>query len=349
MMRVGIPAYRLPRDVLQREIDGILAEGVELKLNTPVRNIDSLFDAGYSAVFLSIGAHEAQKLGIPGEEAMGVHHGVPFLQSVSLAERHGVMEGFEDRFIIAFGIPIAPKVGKKTVVIGGGNTAVDAARTALRLGAEDVIMVYRRSREEMPANSWEIDEAEKEGIKLQLLTAPVEVLVEEGKVSGIRCIRMELGEPDASGRRKPVPIKDSDFVIPCDTTIAAVAQAPEISFLDETHGLGITSKGTFDVDPLTLATKRLGVFAGGDAARGPGILIEAVADGRRGALSIDRYLRGVDLLTPREQIPLPVADLSRKRLPGGSNVMKWTLPRGSRFPCFRLKRESGISERWRGH
>jgi len=314
MMRVGIPAYRLPRDVLQREIDDILAEGAELKLNTPVRNIDSLFQAGYSAVFLSIGAHEAQKLGIPGEDAMGVHHGVPFLQGVSLAERHGVMEGFEDRFIIAFGIPIAPRVGKKTVVIGGGNTAVDAARTALRLGAEQVMMAYRRSREEMPANSWEIDEAEKEGVKLQLLTAPVEVVVKDGRVSGIRCVRMELGEPDASGRRRPVPVKDSEFVIPADTMIAAVAQAPEISFLDESHGLGISSKGTFDIDPLTLATNRLGVFAGGDAARGPGILIEAVADGRRGALSIDRYLRGVDLLTPREQIPLPVADLSEEEI-----------------------------------
>jgi heterodisulfide reductase subunit A-like polyferredoxin len=314
MMRVGIPSYRLPRDVLQREIDEILKQGVELKLNTPIRNINSLFDAGYSAVFLAMGAHEAQKLGIPGEDAMGVHHGVPFLQGVSLAERHGVMEGFEDRFIIAFGIPIAPKVGKKTIVIGGGNTAVDASRTALRLGAEEVVMVYRRSREEMPANPWEIEEAEKEGVKLQLLTAPVEVVVGDGRVKGVRCIRMELGEPDASGRRRPIPIKGSDFVIPADTMIAAVAQAPEISFLEETHGLEITPKGTFAVDPRTLATNRPGVFAGGDVARGPGILIEAIADGRRGALSIDRYLRGVDLLTPREQIPLPVADLSKEEI-----------------------------------
>ncbi len=314
MMRVGIPSYRLPRDVLQREIDEILSQGVELKLNTPVRNVDSLFDAGYSAVFLSIGAHEAQKLGIPGEDAMGVHHGVPFLQGVSMAERHGVMEGLEDRFIIAFGIPIAPKVGKRTVVIGGGNTAVDASRTALRLGAEEVVMVYRRSREEMPANPWEIDEAEREGVKLQLLTAPVEVLTKEGRVSGIRCVKMELGEPDASGRRRPIPIKGSEFAILADTMIAAVAQAPEISFLDESHGLKITAMGTFAIDPLTLATNRLGVFAGGDSARGPGILIEAIADGRRGALSIDRYLRRVDLLTPREQIPLPVADLPQEEI-----------------------------------
>ena len=315
MMRVGIPSYRLPRDVLQREIDEIIHHpNVELKLNSPIRNINSLFDAGYSAVFLAMGAHEPQKLGIPGEDAAGVHHGVPFLQAVSLAERHGVMEGFEDRFLIAFGIPIAPKVGEKTVVIGGGNVAIDAARTALRLGAKKVSILYRRSRDEMPANSWEIEAAEKEGIELQILTAPVEVVTKDGRVSGVRCIKMELGEPDASGRRRPIPIKGSEFVIPADTMIAAVAQAPEISFLDESHGLEVTPKGTFAVDPHTLATNRPGVFAGGDVARGPWILIQAIADGRRGALSIDRYLRGVDLLTPREQIPLPVVDLSKEEI-----------------------------------
>jgi NADPH-dependent glutamate synthase beta subunit-like oxidoreductase len=314
MMRVGIPSYRLPRDVLQREIDEIIHHpNVELKLNSPIRNINSLFDAGYSAIF-SMGAHEAQKLGIPGEEAAGVHHGVPFLQAVSLAERQGVMEGFEDRFLVAFGIPIAPTVGEKTIVIGGGNVAIDAARTALRLGAKKVSILYRRSRDEMPANSWEIEAAEKEGIELQILTAPVEVVVKDNRVSGIRCIKMELGEPDASGRRRPITINGSEFVIPADAMIAAVAQAPEISFLDESHGLEVTPQGTFAVDSHTLATNRAGVFAGGDVARGPWILIQAIADGRRGALSIDRYLRGVDLLTPREQIPLPVVDLSMEEI-----------------------------------
>ncbi|OGP91293.1 MAG: hypothetical protein A2157_20280, partial [Deltaproteobacteria bacterium RBG_16_47_11] len=315
MMRVGIPSYRLPRDVLQREIEEILNHPlVELKLNTPIRNINSLFDAGYSAVFLAMGAHEPQKLGIPGEDASGVHYGVPFLQAVSLAEGHGVMEGFEDRFLIAFGIPIAPKVGEKTVVVGGGNVAIDAARTALRLGAKEVRILYRRSKDEMPANLWEIEEAEREGIEIQILTAPVEVVVKDGRVSEVRCIKMELGEPDASGRRRPIPIKGSEFVVLADTMIASVAQAPEISFLDESHGLEVTSKGTFGVDPHTLATNRPGVFAGGDVARGPWILIQAIADGRRGALSIDRYLRGVDLLTPREQIPLPAVDLSKEEI-----------------------------------
>jgi heterodisulfide reductase subunit A-like polyferredoxin len=306
MMRVGIPSYRLPRDVLQREIDDILSLGVDLKLNTPVQDINRLFGEGYSAVFMTIGAHEPQKLGIPGEDASGVFHGVPFLQQVSLVEKTGIMKGFQP--------PDLPKVGKKTVVIGGGNTAVDASRTALRLGSEEVVMVYRRSREEMPANSWEVDEAEKEGVKLQFLTAPTEVLTGDGRISGVRCIRMELGDPDASGRRKPVPVPGSEFVIPADTMIAAVAQAPEISFLEESHGLRITPQGTFEVDSRTLATNRAGVFAGGDSARGPGMLIQAIADGRRGALSIDRYLRGVDLLTPRELIPLPVAELSKEEI-----------------------------------
>jgi heterodisulfide reductase subunit A-like polyferredoxin len=314
MMRVGIPAYRLPREVLQGEIDDILKLGVELKLNTPIRNIDRLMEAGYRAVFLAIGAHEAQRLGIPGEDVRGVHHGVPFLQGVSLAERVGVMEGFEDKFIIAFGIPIAPRVGEKTVVIGGGNTATDAARTALRLGAKEVKILYRRSRAEMPANSWEIDEAENEGIQLQVLTAPVEVLEEDGHVSAIRCVRMKLGEPDASGRRRPFPIEGSEFVMPADTMIAAVAQAPEVSFLEESTGLEITTQGTFVVDPKTLATTKSGVFAGGDAAKGPGTLIEAIADGRRAALSVDRYLRGVELLTPREELPLPVVELSEEEI-----------------------------------
>src|SRR4030042_6451832 len=166
----------------------------------------------------------------------------------------------------------------------------------------------------MPANSWEIEEAEKEGINLHLLTSPVEVVVDKGRVKGVRCVKMELGEPDASGRRRPIPIKGSDFIIPADTMIASVAQAPEISFLEESHGLEVTTKGTFAIDPHTLVTNRPGVFAGGDVAIGPWILIQAIADGRRGALSIDRYLRGVSLLTPREQIPLPVVDLSREEI-----------------------------------
>ncbi|MGD8792142.1 MAG: FAD-dependent oxidoreductase, partial [Anaerolineae bacterium] len=209
MARVGIPAYRLPREVLNYEIDQILDLGVDLKLNHPIRNIDRLFDDGFAAVFLAIGAHEPQKLRIPGEdEAEGVFHGVPFLRQVALGEAETL------------------RLGDRLVVVGGGNTAIDTARTALRLGSREVTLVYRRTRTEMPANEWEIDEALEEGVQLEILTQPVEVLHENGHVSGIRCVRMRLGEPDASGRRRPIPIEGSEFDIACDGLVAAIAQAP---------------------------------------------------------------------------------------------------------------------------
>ena len=295
MARVGIPAYRLPHKVLNREIDEILKLGVDLKLNHPVRDINELLSQGFAAVFLAIGAHEPQKLRIPGEdEADGVFHGVPFLRAVALGEK--------------------VRLGEHVVVVGGGNTAVDTARTALRLGSREVTLVYRRTRAEMPANEWEIDEALEEGVQLEILTQPVEVLSDNGNVSGIRCVRMQLGEPDASGRRRPIPIEGSEFEIGCDALVAAIAQAPEISFLDPDHGLEITRWGTFKVNPQTLETNRAGIFAGGDAAAGPGALIEGIAAGRRGALSIDRYLRGVPLLTPRELTPLPTTELTEAEI-----------------------------------
>lgn len=291
MARVGIPAYRLPHAVLNYEIEEILKLGVELKLNHPLRSIDRLFDEGFAAVFLAIGAHEPQKLQIPGEdEAEGVEHGVPFLRAVALGEE--------------------VTLGDRVVVVGGGNTAIDTARTAVRLGSREVTIVYRRTRAEMPANAWEIDEALEEGVRLEILTQPVEVLHDNGHITGMRCVRMRLGEEDASGRRRPIPIEGSEFDIPCDAMVAAIAQAPEISFLDPDHGLEITRWGTFRVNPQTLETNRPGIFAGGDAAAGPGALIEGIAAGRRGALSIDRYLRGMPLLTPRELTPLPTTELT---------------------------------------
>jgi len=296
MMRVGIPPYRLPRDVLRHEIDAILGlPGVELRLSHPVRNINSLFDEGYEAVVLAIGAHEPQMIGIPGEDAAGVTQGVPFLRAVSLNEE--------------------VEIGRRVLVVGGGNTAVDTARTALRLGAEEVWMLYRRSREEMPASAEEVEQAEAEGVRLELLTQPVEVLVDDGHIAALRCVRMRLGEPDASGRRRPIPVEGSTFDIPCDTMVAAVAQAPEVSFLDPDHGLEIDARRrTFLVDERTLITNRPGIFAGGDAVRGPAALIEAIAHGRRAAMSVDRYLRGVPLLTPREERPLPTVTLTESEI-----------------------------------
>jgi heterodisulfide reductase subunit A-like polyferredoxin len=295
MARVGIPAYRLPREVLNYEIEEILKLGVDLKLNHPIRSIDRLFDEGFAAVFLAIGAHEPQKLRIPGEDVTsGVFHGVPFLRAVALGEK--------------------AQLGERVVVVGGGNTAIDTARTALRLGSREVTLVYRRTRTEMPANDWEIDDALEEGVGLESLTQPVAVLSDNGRISAIRCVRMRLGEPDASGRRRPIPIEGSEFEIPCDAMVAAIAQAPEISFLDPDHGLEITRWSTFKVKERTLETNRPGVFAGGDAAAGPGALIEGIAHGRRGALSIDRYLRGVPLLTPRELLPLPTTKLTEAEI-----------------------------------
>ncbi|MCL7452030.1 MAG: FAD-dependent oxidoreductase [Anaerolineae bacterium] len=291
MARVGIPAYRLPREVLNREIQEILDLGVELNLEHPIRDIHSLFAQGFAAVFMAIGAHEPQKLQIPGEdETEGVFHGVPFLRAVALGE--------------------TARPGDRVVVVGGGNTAIDTARTAVRLGSHSVTIVYRRTRAEMPANEWEIEEALEEGVHLEVLAQPVEVLSDNGHISALRCVRMRLGEPDASGRRRPIPIDGSEFEIPCDALVAAIAQAPEISFLDPGHGLEITRWGTFKVKPETLETNLPGIFAGGDAASGPGALIEGIAAGRRGALSIDRYLRDVPLLTPRELLPLPTTELT---------------------------------------
>jgi NADPH-dependent glutamate synthase beta subunit-like oxidoreductase/NAD-dependent dihydropyrimidine dehydrogenase PreA subunit len=295
MARVGIPAYRLPREVLNREIDEILALGVELKLDHPVRSVDKLFAEGFAAIFLAIGAHEPQKLRIPGEdEAEGVFQGVPLLRAVALGETR--------------------KLGEHVVVVGGGNTAIDTARTALRLGSREVTIVYRRTRAEMPANDWEIDAALEEGVQLETLTQPIAVLssgTATSPPSAASGCSWASPTPAAAGA---LPIAGSEFDLPCDAMVAAVAQAPEISFLDADHALETTRAGTFKVNPQTLETNCPGVFAGGDAASGPGALIEGIAAGRRGALSIDRYLRGVPLLTPRELLPLPTTEVTHAEL-----------------------------------
>lgn len=287
MLAVGIPAYRLPREVLNREIEYITRLGAEIRTNTPLGpdlTIDDLFAQGYKAVFLGLGAHRSQKLNIPGEEAEGVCHGVDFLRELNL------------------GRPVT--VGKKVAVIGGGNVAIDAARSAVRLGAEEVTILYRRTKKEMPAAEEEIEAALEEGIKIEYLVAPVEVLTDNGKVCGLRLVRMQLGALDASGRRRPVAIPDSEFEVVVDMVIPAIGQASQLDCL-ENSGIDI-AKGTIVVDPVTKATSRPGVFAGGDAVTGPSIAIEAVAAGREAAISIARYLRGEDLLANR---PLSKPDL----------------------------------------
>jgi len=276
MLHVGIPAYRLPRDVLQDEIGAIERMGVEIRLGVHVgRDVtfEDLRREGYQAFFLGVGAHLGLKLRIPGEEEYeGFLDATDFLRRVNLGE------------------PVSP--GRRVCVIGGGNSAIDAARTALRLGSEEVHIVYRRLREQMPANPSEIEGAIEEGVKIDFLTAPVRIVGQDGKVTGMECIRTELGEPDESGRRRPVPVEGSEFIIEADLIIPAISQQPDLSFLTNGSKFSVSRWNTLGVDERTLATNVPGFFAGGDAVTGPATVVEALAAGHRAAVSIDCYLQG---------------------------------------------------------
>jgi len=295
MLVAGIPEYRLPRDIIQSDINFITSLGVEVKTKTPIGrdlSIDDLFEQGYKAVFIAVGAHKGQRLGVPGDNLKGVYDGVSFLRDVNLGKN--------------------VRLGGKIAVIGGGNVAVDAARSALRLGAKEVYIIYRRSRQEMPANVEEIAEAEHEGAKITYLATPTKLSGENGKVNSMECVRMELGEYDDSGRRRPVPIKGSEFSMDIDAVIAAIGQVPDLSFLLPDSDLEITKGQTFVVDPLTLATSRQGVFAGGDVVTGPATVIEAMAAGERAAISIHNYLTGKSmteghLRQPEKRLEIPRA------------------------------------------
>ena len=279
---VGIPEYRLPRDVLEKETDIVSNLGVKFQLNTTVGK-DISFDQlrkDYDALFIAIGAHVSTKLNIEGEELKGVVHGIDFLRAINLGEE--------------------VTVGKKVAVVGGGNAAIDAARTLLRTGAEEVNIIYRRSRKEMPANEAEIEEAENEGIKLHLLCNPVRLVGDGGRITHMECIRMKLGEPDASGRRRPIPVEGSEFMMEVDMVIPAIGQSPNAEFIGEKVGLKRARNGTLNVDHITLETGIAGVFAGGDAVTGPASAVEALAAGRKAAISIDRYLSGEELRKDRE-------------------------------------------------
>jgi heterodisulfide reductase subunit A-like polyferredoxin len=281
MLRVGIPDYRLPKEILDREINNILRFGVELKTNTALGKdftLDELFDQGYQAVFLGLGCHVGKPLGIPNEDADGVIQGVEFLRKRNLDQ------------------PLT--VGKRLAVIGGGNVAIDAACTARRLGSE-VTIVYRRSREEMPAFHHEIEQALCEGVEIIYLAAPLKVVTGgDGKVIGMLCQKMELGEPDASGRRKPVPIPGAEFELPVDMVVPAIGQEAALGALAD-WGIKTSKWATIEVDENTYQTSRPGVFAAGDVHTGPWIAIEAVGGGIEAAESIDRYLRGVDMAEGR--------------------------------------------------
>jgi len=274
MLAVGIPDYRLPQDILSKEVQDVERLGVDIRLNTPVDDIESLIKDGYQAVFIAVGAHKGIKMGIPGEDLAGVYDAIEFLKEANLGKEI--------------------KVGKKVAVIGGGNSAIDSARVALRKGAEEVHIFYRRERRDMPAIAEEVEAAEEEGIHLHLLTVPTRILDKGGKVAGLECARMELKEFDRSGRKTPYPVEGSEYVADVDMVIEAIGQRPDTSFIKD-NGVKLGRGGTVTVDRRTLVTESKGIFAGGDAVTGPQTAIEAIAAGQRAASSIKRYLQGKEL------------------------------------------------------
>ncbi|SMB98918.1 NADH-quinone oxidoreductase subunit F [Thermanaeromonas toyohensis ToBE] len=284
MMAVGIPEYRLPKEILMAEIKNITELGVEIRTNSALGRDFTLEDLrrdGYQAIFLAIGTHRELKLDIPGEELEGVYSGVSFLRELNL------------------GRPVDVK-DKVVAVIGGGNVAVDAARSARRLGAREVYILYRRTQEDMPAIREEIHEAEKEGIHITCLTAPVAILGEKGRVKAIRCQKMRPGEFDKSGRRKPVPVEGSEFTMDVDVVIAAVGQTVDREGLPA--DIEVTRAGTIAVNEKTLATNLPGVFAGGDCVSGPDTVITAIASGKKAAAAIDKYLGGDGVVVPEYKV-----------------------------------------------
>ncbi len=282
-MAVGIPEYRLPKKVLNAEIKVIEDLGVKIHLNKRIGK-DISFDklkSDYSAVFIGCGTMKSSKLNIPGEDMQGVVHGVDYLMKVNLGEK--------------------VSLGDKVAVIGGGNVAMDAVRVAVRTGSKEVFILYRRTRAEMPASPEEIEEAIEEGVEMKFLVAPKRVVGKDGKVTGIECTRMELGEPDASGRRRPIEIKGSEFIVECDAIVPAIGQEADLSFITKESGVAINKWNNLDFDKITYATNVPGIFTGGDVSTGPQTVVKAVFSGKEAAKSIDRYLRGEDMKAGREK------------------------------------------------
>lgn len=296
MLATGIPEYRLPRDILQYDLDYIRSAGMEIKTEAAMGKdftIDSLFEEGYKAIFLATGSHKSLNLGLKDEHVEGVLPGMKALSSLNLGEK----------------IELGGKVG----IIGGGNTAVDAARRILRAETsesvamvdtarrvlrttkpESVTIFYRRTLDEIPAYEEEVEGAQEEGITIEFLTAPKRIIAEKGRLKACEFLRMKLGEVDESGRRRPVPIKGSEFTVELDTLIVSISESPDISFLQDT-GLEFSKWDTVIIDPETCLTKRPGIFAGGDLVTGPNTVVDAVASGKTAAASIDQYLSGEEV------------------------------------------------------
>ncbi len=312
MLAVGIPEYRLPKKVLNGEIEKMKDMGVKIKLNSPIHSTDDLLKKGYKAVFVSTGAHRDLKLNVPGEDKKGVLTATAFLREVNLGKRL--------------------KIGSRVVVVGGGNAAIDSARVAVRKGAKQISMVYRRSRNEMSASDEEIKAAEEEGVKIIYLATAVKILG-DGNVSGVECVRMKLGRRDASGRARPVPTKGSEFVIEADTIIEAVGQIPELPFAEQE--LVVSAEGRIRVDPETLLTSKPGVFAGGDVVTGPSYVANAIGAGKQAAISIDRYLKGEPLKAAlKKSSVIEYEDLFLKGIPPLPRAKSITLDAATRVHGF---------------
>lgn len=287
----GIPEFRLPKTIVQKEVDNLKAMGVDVETNIVIGKtltVDELFERGYEAVFIGSGAGLPNFMNIPGESLKGVYSANEFLT------RSNLMKAYRDD-------PVTPiSKGGKVAVVGGGNVAMDAARTALRLGAEKVYIIYRRSMEELPARREEVEHAIEEGIEFKLLNNPVEILgyhnpddkrdPKNGRVTGIKCIRMELGEPDERGRRSPIPVEGSEFVIDVDTVIMSIGTSPNPLIKSTTAGLEVNRRGGIIVEEATGATTREGVYAGGDAVTGAATVISAMGAGKVAAKAIDEAL-----------------------------------------------------------
>ena len=274
MLRKCIPECRLSRQTLKREVQYVNDLGVEIRTATAIGEnsaFSNLWREGYKAIFVGVGAHKNQEAKMEGVDLKGVSHALEFLRQVNFGEH--------------------VEVGKNVVVVGGGNVAIDAAQTALRLGAKDVTVLYRRSREEMPAIPWEVHEAESAGVRMEFLVSPKKIVGEKGKVTGVECVRTQLGEPDESGRRRATPIEGSEAMRETDMVILAIGQVPDMGFLPEETVLN--DEGTLWVNPFTMETSLRGVFAGGDAITPPATVIEAICAGKRAAESIDAYLKSL--------------------------------------------------------
>ena len=278
MLATGIPAYRLPREIVEAEVQLIRDLGVTMVTGVEIgidKTVGELRDEGFRAFFIAVGAQECLRLGVEGEDLAGVHSGLDYLRQVNLGE--------------------AVRLGRVVAVIGGGNVALDAARSARRLGAEEAMILYRRGLEEMPSRIDEIEGCQEEGIPIHTLAQPVRFLGANGRVRAIECVRTRLTTPDASGRRRPEAVPGSEFTVEVDAVINALGQESDWACLTHECACTLTDWGTMNVDPVTLQSEDPDIFAGGDAVRGPGTVVEAIADGREAAASIDRYLRGLDL------------------------------------------------------